>query len=107
MTTLTPERIEEQADDDLIRIGCKAADVHLTCSWPRCQCTQIPKAIQAVLNAQDRRAISRDGMREALVKARIFVAHLIKIGNTFAVGEALLAEIDTALSPDAPRQKEG
>lgn len=32
-----------------IRIGCTAADIHLTCSWPDCSCTELPKAIQAAV----------------------------------------------------------
>lgn len=35
---------------------------------------------------------------EALRKCRLFVEHCIQTGNTFAVGEALLKEIDAALS---------
>lgn len=38
-------------NEKAIRIGCNAADVHLTCSYPTCSCKQIPVAIQAALNS--------------------------------------------------------
>lgn len=106
---------EGQTENELVSIGCKAADVHLTCSWPRCQCTQIPKAIQAVLNAQDRRALSRDGMREALVKAaEAYTAarECAPVGDWqgrldergWELAEAVRA-YHKSPSPDAPRQK--
>jgi hypothetical protein len=30
-----------------VRVGCRAADVHLTCSYPSCGCKQIPAAVIA------------------------------------------------------------
>jgi hypothetical protein len=32
-----------------IRVGCGAADVHLTCSYPDCACQELPAAIRAAL----------------------------------------------------------
>lgn len=34
-----------------IHAGCMAADIHLTCSYPGCNCKQMPKAIEAALGA--------------------------------------------------------
>jgi hypothetical protein len=33
-----------------VRVGCDAADVHLTCNYPGCSCKQIPTAIRAALS---------------------------------------------------------
>ena len=33
----------------LVRIGCRAAEVHLDCSYPTCTCKQVPTAVLAVL----------------------------------------------------------
>lgn len=37
--------------NNAIRAGCKAADVHLMCSYPECKCKHIPKAIQGAIKA--------------------------------------------------------
>lgn len=37
------------SEEEAIRVGCTAADVHLTCGYPECTCSQIPHAIRAVL----------------------------------------------------------
>lgn len=39
---ITPPLIAEA-----IRLGCAAADVHLTCGFPDCTCTKIPRAVKA------------------------------------------------------------
>ena len=42
----------QQSEKDLVeavRIGCTAADVHLTCSYPECSCQRLPAAIKAAL----------------------------------------------------------
>ena len=35
-------------DEELVRSACRAADIHLTCSWPDCSCTHIPRAVTAI-----------------------------------------------------------
>lgn len=34
-----------------IHAGCTAADIHLRCSYPDCNCKQMPKAIEAAIMA--------------------------------------------------------
>ncbi len=43
-----------------VRIGCTAADIHLTCSYPECTCKQIPSAVRAVMMIA---AAERDELR--------------------------------------------
>lgn len=33
----------------VIRAGCIASDIHLTCSYPKCGCRQMPRAILAAI----------------------------------------------------------
>ena len=47
---MTKPKAEWQLDE-AIRVGCSAANVHLCCSYPQCNCTTIPVAIKAALAA--------------------------------------------------------
>ena len=58
MARLTPADIEAA-----IRVGCVAADVYLTCSYPDCTCTQLPAAIRAALTHAE--LVERGPMIEA------------------------------------------
>jgi uncharacterized protein (DUF362 family) len=61
--------------DDLnaaIRIGCIAADIHLTCSYPECTCKTIPNAIKAAIQEWKKRGAA---------------AHLGKQGGTTRAGK--------------------
>lgn len=43
MTQTTAKMVEA------IRIGCRAADMHLDCSYPVCTCKNIPAAVKAAV----------------------------------------------------------
>lgn len=45
---IVPDPTDEAA---MIRVGCTAADIHLTCAYPDCSCVVTPTAIRAVLAA--------------------------------------------------------
>lgn len=36
-----------------IRAGCTAADIHLACSYPDCNCKQMPKAVEAAIRTYE------------------------------------------------------
>jgi hypothetical protein len=79
--------------DEAIRVGCFAADVHLICSWPKCQCTQIPKAIKAALSHNP---VGEGEMREILAdvcKGSEYEAPLRGGGKLFFWQELALAAI--------------
>lgn len=46
----TKDRYVDHKVIEAIRVGCNAAEVHLTCSYPACSCKQIPAAIRAALS---------------------------------------------------------
>lgn len=89
--------LAERVDvERVVKTGCTAAEVHLTCSYPTCKCKAIPIAIRAALAAMPVAEVRETVIEECAQVADGYADSAARLLGKYAAPRAIQAAQDIA-----------